>query len=176
MGKHKQRRWIAVATRVSAGAIGAEVGVYDGRMSKALFMLIPALRLYMVDRWSEYTKEQIDGDPGATMTRYGRKVWKGIEAQARAVAGANAGATIIKGDSVEAAATIADASLDFVFIDGDHSYEGVKRDIEAWMPKVKPGGWLMGHDYPQRAGVKRAVDELGIKVETDRDNVWGVKL
>lgn len=34
-----------------------------------------------------------------------------------------------------------------VFIDGDHSYEGVTRDLKAWLLKVKPGGYLCGHDF-----------------------------
>lgn len=173
--KHRRRRWNCVASRVSAGAIGAEVGVYDGGMSKALFKLIPGLRLFMVDRWTEYTADQVAGDPGARMPKIGRKIWKAIKAQAvAAVAGYPA--TILKMDSVEAAGKIEDGSLDFVFIDGDHSYDGCKRDIEAWLSKVKPGGWLMGHDYTIRPGVKRAVDELGMVVELDRDKVWAVKL
>ena len=66
--------------------------------------------------------------------------------------------------SVEAAKAITDGSLDFVFIDADHSYEGCKADIEAWLPKVKPRGFIGGHDYDNAEfpmfGVKRAVDEL----------------
>jgi hypothetical protein len=40
-----------------------------------------------------------------------------------------------------------DNSLDFVYIDANHTYEGVKEDIKYWYPKVKPGGLLLGHDY-----------------------------
>lgn len=64
----------------------------------------------------------------------------------------------IKSDSTEAAALFDDRSLDFVFIDADHSYEAVKRDLLAWLPKVRPGGIIGGHDYP-RPGVKKAVAE-----------------
>lgn len=50
-------------------------------------------------------------------------------------------------------------SLDFVYIDGDHSYEAVKKDLEAWYPKVKSGGMFCGHDY-NYPDVERAVQEF----------------
>jgi hypothetical protein len=62
--------------------------------------------------------------------------------------------------SVQAAQSYANWSLDFVFIDADHSYPSMIQDITAWLPKIKPGGYLAGHDYPNWAGVKQAVDEL----------------
>ena len=40
-----------------------------------------------------------------------------------------------------------DCSMDFIYIDADHSYEGVKYDVNAWWPKVKMGGIIGGHDY-----------------------------
>jgi predicted O-methyltransferase YrrM len=49
--------------------------------------------------------------------------------------------------------------LDMVFIDGDHSYEGCKGDIETWLPRLKVGGILFIHDYHFDT-VKKAVDEL----------------
>lgn len=68
-------------------------------------------------------------------------------------------ATVIEADTVHAAAQVPDASLDFVFIDADHSYEAVRRDISAWRSKVKPDGWLGGHDYNRKfPGVINAVD------------------
>lgn len=63
---------------------------------------------------------------------------------------------------------------DMVFVDGEHSYEGCKADIEAWLPLIKPGGIIAVHDYGKAAippnpngphpvawpGVDQAVDEL----------------
>ena len=58
----------------------------------------------------------------------------------------------------------------FIYIDGDHRYEGVKIDIEAWYPKVRKGGLICGHDYTGEIipakydvmsfNVKKAVDEF----------------
>ena len=64
-------------------------------------------------------------------------------------------------DSLTASRLFAEASCDVVWLDADHSYEGVKADIAAWWPKVKVGGTLGGDDWHQREfpGVVRAVDE-----------------
>lgn len=68
-----------------------------------------------------------------------------------------------KMDSVAAARTYEDKTFDFVFIDGSHLYEAVFNDIRAWLPKVKPGGYIGGHDYdgPEDFnGVARAVTDV----------------
>ncbi len=49
--------------------------------------------------------------------------------------------------SMEAVSKFQDESLDFVFIDGSHDYVDIKDDIIHWLPKVKKGGILAGHDY-----------------------------
>jgi len=60
----------------------------------------------------------------------------------------------------EAVLLFEDASLDAVFIDADHRYEAVRRDIANWMPKVRKGGILAGHDYIHTwPGVVQAVNE-----------------
>lgn len=58
--------------------------------------------------------------------------------------------------SLEASKLYDDKSLDFVFIDANHSYEEVKKDILAWKEKIKPGGILAGHDF---SAVEAAVVE-----------------
>jgi predicted O-methyltransferase YrrM len=66
---------------------------------------------------------------------------------------------IIKDYTTEAAKTVYDGSLDFVFIDADHGYEGCLRDIKAWDSKVRDGGIVFGHDihFPT---VQKAVTKL----------------
>lgn len=87
--------------------------------------------------------------------------------------------------SVDAAATFADGSLDFVFIDAAHDYKSVCEDIAAWTPKVRPGGIIAGHDYERyyENTVVRAVDEaFGSRVQKvqseDHDHLfcWKVQL
>ncbi len=52
----------------------------------------------------------------------------------------------VRMESVKAAELYENESLDFVFLDAAHDYDNVKKDIEAWLPKVKKGGYLCGHD------------------------------
>ncbi len=65
--------------------------------------------------------------------------------------------------STQASKLFENNSVDFCFIDGDHSYEGVKNDLENWYPKVKKGGIIAGHDYPTWETVKQAVDDFILK-------------
>lgn len=53
--------------------------------------------------------------------------------------------------------------MDFVFIDAAHDYESVKKDINAWLPKVKENGIIAGHDYEWCDDVKKAVKEFFIE-------------
>jgi predicted O-methyltransferase YrrM len=79
----------------------------------------------------------------------------------------------IKGYSWEVARQFDDDTIDFVFIDADHAYESVCKDIQAWLPKVRKGGIIAGHDYVDSwAGVVQAVDEHFDKVNTAEGNVW----
>ena len=80
-------------------------------------------------------------------------------------------------DSVSASEHIADGSLDYIFIDGDHSYSAVSRDLKAYWPKMKQGGIFAGHDW-NLPEVNQAVTdfrkELDISTEIQHTskNVW----
>jgi len=139
---------------------GVEVGVCDGVYSEKLMENIPGLTLYGIDPYTEYPgypKERIEQKEKAAEERLGKYE----------------NYVLVKARSVEAAKLVPDESLDFVFIDGEHTYPSVTEDIEAWYPKVRKGGIFSGHDYYPRCGrgaVVRAVDEFaektGLKLET----------
>jgi predicted O-methyltransferase YrrM len=85
--------------------------------------------------------------------------------------------TIMACPSLTAAERVEDASLDFVFIDADHSYEACLADIKAWIPKVRAGGLICGHDFghPRLPGVEQAVREYFGKdfgKEERHDWIW----
>jgi hypothetical protein len=83
--------------------------------------------------------------------------------------------TDIKSISWEAANLFEDNSVDFVFIDADHSYESVKKDIKNWLPKIKKNGIIAGHDFHAES-VSSAVNELIADVQTAKGSVWYKKI
>lgn len=82
--------------------------------------------------------------------------------------------TVVPYESSEAASLYADKSLGFVYIDADHDYEAVKKDILVYKPKIRSGGILAGHDF-NHAPVARAVAELLGTVNL-MGNSWWVRL
>jgi Methyltransferase domain len=69
---------------------------------------------------------------------------------------------LIIADSLAASRLFGDASVDWVHLDARHDYANVQADIRAWLPKVRPGGWLSGDDYDEIKWpeVVQAVDDL----------------
>lgn len=86
--------------------------------------------------------------------------------------------TLIRDFSDSYALSTVDESVDAVYIDGLHTYEGVKNDLLAWLPKMKRDGWLLGHDYrPGKFdGVVRAVNEFRKPDKRFRDFSFAIKL
>lgn len=184
-----EQRGSAVLKRLPVNAVAAEIGVLRGFMSEYLLRNHPTLELFMVDNWQTAENQpahyRATGDVHANHTDPVRVASHRREAEGRAQQYPER-AIIFPVPSVEAARTIGDGSLDLVFIDADHSYEGVKADLAAWVPKVKAGGWIGGHDYSNTdpaydfSGVDRAVNEWasawGVVVETDLNFTWWARL
>ena len=59
-------------------------------------------------------------------------------------------ADIVRMPSLDAVHDFEDGSLDFVYLDGDHEFSSVTADLTAWLPKLRPGGIMSGHDYVRR--------------------------
>ena len=149
---------------------GAEIGVLSGRTFRHLLWTCPGLSLIGVDLW--------EPQPGADNDRGGRSYahydLRGFELNLREQTRAFGDrARLIKGPSVAVASTIPDETLDFVFIDADHTEEGAAADIEAWAPKLKPTGWLTGHDthFPS---VRSVIDKVLPGWTQHDDHVWTI--
>jgi len=159
----------------------AEIGVFTGDLSKRLLGQRSDLNLIMVDSWTADHPEEFKdtADFHAQLSANDQEEYYKL---AKAVTSfAQDRAKIIRKPSNEAAKEIEDNFLDLVFIDADHSYEGCKRDIEAYYGKVKPGGIIAGHDYANNEWkfgpmVKRAVDEFiaskSLSLELGENFTW----
>jgi hypothetical protein len=148
--------------RSRSGAVFVEVGAYLGRSTAYLARRIKEsrkkIRLYVVDLWDGWFYDDFSQQ---TAMREGDDVFWHFMRNMRS-AGLDDVLCPLKMDSEKAAALFEDGSVDFAFLDADHGYESVKRDLHAWFPKVKPRGLLAGHDYLNNdfPGVRRAVDEF----------------
>lgn len=131
----------------------AEIGVAEGNFAEEMLRWPVSWRhIYLVDRWQCVSTQK--GDAANTQEWHTRNY---LQVQAR-VAKYGPRAVILRGDSVEMAARVPDYTLAFVNIDADHSYGGVWADIQAWWPKLMPGGVMAFHDYENPSyGVKAAV-------------------
>lgn len=116
---------------------GVEIGTEQGLYAEVLCKAIPGLDLTCVDAWLAYegyretiTQEHVDRlyyNACVRLAPYNVK--------------------IIKGLSMDIVHTFPDESLDFVYIDANHTYEHVTQDVTEWAKKVRPGGIVFGHDY-----------------------------
>jgi len=138
--------------------VGAEIGVYRGETSRHILTTTKTQMLYMVDQYlRNYDKTQWmyskQGDPKANPDSDYENVKTFCSNQF------SGRFTLLKKSSRDAAEEL-DVSLDFIFIDADHSYKHVLEDLHLWVPKVKPGGLIMGHDWRGKfPGVITAVIE-----------------
>ena len=147
MSSHTDRTTLAELFNEAGFKKGAEIGVRMGRYSKILCEKIPGLELYSIDPWiaygNKYTAERQE--------IYYQEALKNL---------APFNAKIIRKSSMDALADFPDKSLDFVHIDGGHTFDNVAPDLIFWAKKVKKGGIVSLHDYYHfhMSGVVEAVD------------------
>ncbi len=156
--------------------------MFRGVNARHLLQQKKNLELLLVDLWSAYPAGGYR-QTGDYQSRFSQERWDYVfeKVLPRHLGFANDRFVIDRRDSAEAAGAVRDRALDFVFIDGDHSYKAVSRDITCWASKVKPGGFIGGHDYnhPKEGsgyGVQKAVDrfarQLAVKIEVGDDRTW----
>lgn len=144
----------AAIARASNGAHFVECGVYMGRSAVYMGTQLAAsgktITFDAVDNFS-WDPDRGGATPDQTTA---------IIANSPAAGFVN----LVQNEQVAQAATYADGSLDFVFIDSDHTYEGTRAAILAFLPKMKSGGVLAGHDcetvHATFPGVLQAVREV----------------
>lgn len=137
------------------GLLVVEIGTRTGRTARHLVRYCPGIeRLWAID---------LESPPEG--------IFEGLER-----------VTFLQGSSDACAKEFDDASLDLVFVDADHSEEWVMRDLEAWLPKLRSGGIIAGHDYGARhhPGVEKVVDRVFARhshpVRLEANKVWWTRI
>ncbi len=164
---------------------GAEIGVDRGALSGFLLSELPQLNLIMVDTWGVFPEDSSYSQSGdLVISRTQEQRDADLEETLRVTEHSKDRRAILRNTSEEASVHVPDGVLDFVFLDADHSYEGVISDIKLWAPKVRAGGILCGHDYGMEQwfpkwGVTKAVNEfaasIGKQVELGADWTWFIR-
>jgi hypothetical protein len=147
--------------RARTRALFVEIGAYLGRSTSYLAWRIKQsgkrIRLYVVDLWDGWfwndDRQSVPMNEGADV------FWHFMHNMRQQ--GLDDVICPLKMSSDKAALLFGEGELDFVFVDGDHGYDAVLRDLRAWFPRVRAGGTLAGHDYINNdfPGVRRAADE-----------------
>lgn len=183
LDKKKHRLVLAKIINERGWKCGAEIGCLRGDTTFHLLESCQDVSLYAVDVWAPFDGMFYAAELGE-QKRTGPVNDEGtvelitpfdlIEERFREKAAQyNGRLTILKGLSWEVAAAVEDETLDFVFIDADHIEPSVRKDIEAWRPKVRSGGMLMGHDV-HLPSVRRAVDDLCPGWQHLEQEIWAL--
>jgi hypothetical protein len=144
---------------------GAEIGVQRGEFAETILKTWQGRRLHLIDPWKEFDiatyKDVANVPQNAQDKLYAETVLK-MQIYGDRV-------SIIREASEEAFKRFENNQLDFVYIDAQHHYEAISRDLRYWHSKVRTGGIVAGHDYLEgqmqggQFGVKTAVNEFVIK-------------
>lgn len=135
--------------------IGVEIGVRSGENARNIIMNLPIKKLYLVDPYLPYHDNNTFRD---------KKFQEAVYEKAKQNLSPYTDKVFFIKKSSEAALCDIPDNLDFVYVDGNHDYEYVKRDIESYFSKIKNKGLIGGHDFTVHfIGVIRAVSEFANK-------------
>ena len=134
----------------------------DGDYSKTILRVARPRSFVLVDAWQfmpDYPRAWYGGGIAD-----GQPFMDELHAGVLARFAGHSDVEVVRETSIDAAHAFDDAHFDWVYLDANHSYESAVADIRAWIPKIRPGGFLAGDDYVEGRywfgdAVKRAVDE-----------------
>lgn len=150
--RDERRRLAEIFEKYRKTGVGAEIGCLRGEFTKYISTIYQG-RIFGIDAF--VGEAGIPEDPLTEQKCI--ENFKGTKCE------------LVKGFSVDVAKKMPNGTLDWIYIDADHSYKSVKEDLEAWYPKVRRGGIISGHDYVEYSnggidfGVIQAVDEFCLK-------------
>jgi 2-polyprenyl-3-methyl-5-hydroxy-6-metoxy-1,4-benzoquinol methylase len=153
---------IELVELIKPNSVMAEIGSYMGESTEIFLNCKNVKQLFAVDPWSdnydpilkfEYPMEEVKKMFFERVGKYEKLDVKQMTSE-------------------EACKMFQDKSLDIVYIDADHRYEAVKKDIKMWLPKIKIGGIICGHDLTTKDVSKAVVEILGDPDVFFRDSSW----
>lgn len=136
-----KRGWLKPAYRhiksyLGNNLVGAAIGIAHGYGEEYVLDSLSIKKLYMIDPYVHFDFSAMTPE-----------LWEKQYNEAHDKFSKFDNTILWRLSSEEASQRIEDGSLDFVYIDGNHFYPSVKKDIELWWPKVRSGGVVGGHDY-----------------------------
>lgn len=142
---------------IPKNSVGAEIGVHLGNFSENIIKNVRPKLIYLIDPWlvSNNPVHANSWYSGDTITQ--KVMDERYQSVRRKFSSYKDNVKIIRKFSRDAAEEIPDNSLDFVYIDGDHSFDGVMTDFDFFYPKVKVGGFICGDDYDDTHWWERGV-------------------
>ena len=149
----------------------AEIGCYAGESTKIWLCTNKIKLLFCIDPW----QNGYDNDDYASFTCS----MEDVERIFDEVIADDLRVSKLKRESLDASMLFDNEYFDFVYIDGNHTYEFVKQDIETWIKKIKIGGYIGGHDYlgDDDSPIKRAIHEtIGVPDVVFSDSSWIKKI
>lgn len=158
--KANGRTWLL--SQMPPQSICAEIGVWKGEFSEHITEIVKPRLLHLVDPWT-YQPEFPDRMFGGTVATSQKDMDRMFEAVCERFR-AHENVHVHREYSEAYVQHVADEYFDWIYIDGNHSYEFVKRDLEMYVAKVRTGGFITGDDFNWRPDlgcpVRRAVEEV----------------
>lgn len=144
----------------------AEIGVAKGEFSRAILANASPRKLHLIDPWEHQAREDYKNDGNNVEDDEQTRRYEDVVAQfSQQIRGGQV--EIHRAYSQDVAVKFVTAQFDWIYIDGLHSHDGVRSDLQHYKDKVKPDGLILGHDYANhwRAlemnfGVVEAVNEF----------------
>ncbi len=171
LGHHQQALQVLQEHFKGRPVIGVEIGTACGDLTKTLLMFMPNLtQLYTIDPWTHRDGVEFE----ASLPQEHHNIAKEHAYNALKEFGERVVIMAMKSDE---AVSYIFRKIDFVWIDGDHTGEQVKRDIENYEPLIVPGGLIGGHDFGQVPHLtERIKEKYGDRINTGGDFTWWVYL
>jgi predicted O-methyltransferase YrrM len=144
--------------------VGVEIGVLGASGTVAMLNRMPNLKLYAIDPWEHIEGKNFEAERDQEYHDYNyvESINRTAEFGDRVM--------LMKMTSDEAFKLLP-GPYDFIWIDGDHSEDQVRKDVQKWKTKIKPGGIIGGHDYQISYIAQIVKEELG-EVNLGDDFVW----